>query len=87
MWLLSGAFFPANEGVLGWLVRLNPLTYGVAGLRHLLYWGAPAEVRAAALPEGLPSLPLSVAVTVLFAAAMFALSCQAARERTSADLL
>ena len=37
MWLLSGAFFPATEGVLGWLVRFNPLSYGVAGLRQILY--------------------------------------------------
>jgi ABC-2 type transport system permease protein len=87
MWLLSGAFFPASDGVLGWLVRLNPLTYGVAGLRHLLYWGASDEVRAAALPVGLPSLPICVAVTVAFALVTFALSCQAARERTSGDLL
>ena len=40
MWLLSGAFFPAGES--GWLssvIRANPLTYGVAGLRRLLYAG------------------------------------------------
>ena len=37
MWLLSGAFFPMDVGGwLGWIVRLNPLTYGVAGLRHYL---------------------------------------------------
>jgi ABC-2 type transport system permease protein len=87
MWLLSGAFFPASDGVLGWLVRLNPLTYGVAGLRHLLYWGASDEVRAGALPAGLPSLPFCLTITVAFAVVTFALSCQAARERTSADLL
>jgi ABC-2 type transport system permease protein len=41
LWLLSGAFFPA-DGVprwLGWLMRLDPLTYGVIVLRRLL---APA---------------------------------------------
>src|SRR4029077_20935395 len=38
MWLLSGAFFPAEEtGWLSWVIRANPLTYGVAGLRRLLY--------------------------------------------------
>ncbi len=37
MWLLSGAFFPGQSGWLGWIIRLNPLTYGVAGLRRLLY--------------------------------------------------
>ena len=38
MWLLSGSFFPGDDS--GWLsivIRLNPLTYAVAGLRRLLY--------------------------------------------------
>ena len=36
MWLLSGSFFPAPaSGWLAWVVRLNPLTYGTAGLRRL----------------------------------------------------
>ncbi|MFN9720565.1 MAG: ABC transporter permease, partial [Planctomycetota bacterium] len=38
MWLVSGAFFPGGDsGWLFWLIRFNPLTYGVAGLRRLLY--------------------------------------------------
>ena len=50
MWLLSGAFFPMDVGGwLGWIVRLNPLTYGVAGLRHYLQnaddRGRPAVAR------------------------------------------
>src|SRR5262245_5091506 len=39
MWLLSGAFLPA-AGVpawLGWTMALNPLSYGVALIRHVLY--------------------------------------------------
>ena len=44
MWLLSGAFFPPDRAV-GWIVRLNPLTYGVAGLRRLLYLNAPLDVQ------------------------------------------
>ncbi len=33
MWLLSGAFFPMDVGGwLGWIIRLNPLTYGAAVL-------------------------------------------------------
>ncbi len=37
MWLLSGAFFPGSgSGWLSWIIRLNPLTYGVAGLRRLM---------------------------------------------------
>jgi ABC-2 type transport system permease protein len=63
MWLLSGAFFPGGEsGWLSWLMRLNPLTYGVAGLRRLLYWGHDLPVSV-----GLPSLATSILVTVAFA--------------------
>ena len=49
MWLLSGAFFPMDVGGwLGWIVRLNPLTYGVAGLRHYLQ---NVDVATAGLPS------------------------------------
>jgi ABC-2 type transport system permease protein len=60
MWLLSGAFFPGG-GVswLTWIIRLNPLTYGVAGLRRLLY-SVPLDVS-----PGLPSMPACLAVTVV----------------------
>lgn len=43
IWFLSGAFFPL-EGVttpLAWLMRLDPLTYGVALLRAALWFGEP----------------------------------------------
>ena len=39
MWLLSGSLFPDEAG--SWLTfisRFNPLTYGVAGLRHYLHF-------------------------------------------------
>jgi ABC-2 type transport system permease protein len=45
MWLLSGAFFPipqpvadstAGQWVMHWIMRCNPLSYTVAGLRRLL---------------------------------------------------
>lgn len=64
MWLLSGAFFPGQEGWIAWVIRLNPLSYGVAGVRRLLYpqWEASTAT-------GLPSLPLCIAVTLGFAAA------------------
>jgi ABC-2 type transport system permease protein len=81
MWLLSGAFFPAESGLLGWIVRLNPLTYGVAGLRRLLY------LDAATLPQGLPSLATCWIVMLVFAAVTFALSCRVAAQRTTGDLL
>jgi ABC-2 type transport system permease protein len=87
MWLLSGAFFPPGSGVMSWVVRLNPLSYGVAGVRQLLYWQAPAEIRAESLPAHLPSLSTSVLVTAVFAAAMFSLACAISKQRTSGDLL
>lgn len=63
MWLLSGAFFPGGEtGWLPWLIRLNPLTYGVAGLRRLLYHSSlPVTTE-------LPSMTACVLVTLISAA-------------------
>lgn len=66
MWLLSGAFFPlAAQGWLGWVMRANPLTYGVAGLRHALVGNPEALV-------GLPTVGVCVGVSVLFAAGCLA---------------
>jgi len=88
MWLLSGAFFRGEASSwLGWIVRLNPLTYGVAGLRRLLYLNAPSEVRELALPADLPPAWLCGLVTVLFCAAMFALAWRVSARRTAGDLL
>ena len=41
MWLLSGALFPLTGAStwVRWVMFVNPLTYGVSGLRHLLYEG------------------------------------------------
>ncbi len=82
MWLLSGAFFPAPGGWLGWVMKANPLTYAVAGVRRLLYVD-PEDVMLADIP------PLSICclVTLAFAAATFLASWRIAAERTSGDLL
>ena len=69
LWLLSGALFPL-AGAPPWLaalMRIDPLTYGVAALRHALYPG-----RAAAAFGGLPALPAALAVTAVVAALAFA---------------
>jgi ABC-2 type transport system permease protein len=69
LWLLSGALFPL-AGAPTWLaalMRINPLTYGVAALRHALYPGS-----AAAAFGGLPALPAALAVTAAVAALAFA---------------
>jgi ABC-2 type transport system permease protein len=79
MWLLSGAFFPMDvAGWLGWIVRLNPLTYGVAGLRHYLQ---NAEV------AGLPSLAVCWLVSLAFAGVVFAAAWSIAGTRSTADLV
>jgi ABC-2 type transport system permease protein len=62
MWLLSGAFFPLS-GAPGWLsslMRLNPLTYGVAALRWVLY--GPSASLGSALPGPAVSLGMSFAL-------------------------
>lgn len=86
MWLLSGAFFPAKDGFLHWIIMLNPLTYGVAGLRRLLYWDAPSEMREKAL-AALPPAWACGLVTLVFCVAMFALAWRISAGRTTGDLL
>jgi ABC-2 type transport system permease protein len=85
MWLLSGAFFPMDvPGWLGWIVTLNPLTYGVAGLRHYLQYPDGVTGDAAA---GLPGLGLSWTISLLFAAVLFGCACWIAGTRSRGDLL
>jgi ABC-2 type transport system permease protein len=69
MWLVSGAFFPGGDsGWLSWIIRVNPLTYGVAGLRRLLYREAlPVTVE-------LPSMHVCVLATVIATASLTLLS-------------
>jgi ABC-2 type transport system permease protein len=83
MWLLSGAFFPAESGLLGWIVRLNPLTYGVAGLRRMLYWNAASG----SPPLDLPPLWLCWGVTVGCGILLFAAAWKVSARRTTGDLL
>jgi ABC-2 type transport system permease protein len=77
LWLLSGAVFPSTGAPvwLGWVMKINPLTYGVTALREGLYWELPHPDAAGAL-----------LVTTLFAMAMFALSLAAAQRTTRGDL-
>jgi ABC-2 type transport system permease protein len=75
IWLLSGAFFPASgaAGWLGWVMQLNPLTYGMAALRRCLYLDAPIAVGR------VPGLAPSVLVTALFCGIAFAGATAVAR--------
>jgi len=80
MWLLSGSLFPA-EGVpawLGWMITLNPLTYGMSAFRHVLY-GQDAIA-------GLPPLGLSLAVTIAFAVLTVGASVVMSGSRSTGDL-
>ena len=93
MWLLSGAFFPAppvtiesstSELVLNYVMRCNPVTYGVSGLRHLMF---PSTVASWSDVVWLPSLPTCWLVTVLFSVFMFVWASRIATRPTSGDLL
>jgi ABC-2 type transport system permease protein len=69
MWLLSGAVFPASEAA-GWVRAVmlgNPLAYGLGALRGSL------------TGTGVPGSAL--AVTGLFAAAMFGVAVLSARAK------
>ncbi len=75
LWLLSGALFPLTGASfwIRWLMRINPLTYGVEALRGLLF------------PAATLSLPVIWLLTVLiaFSLAMFALAFLLANRRTT----
>ncbi len=58
MWLLSGAFFPVPEsGWLAWVMRINPLTYGVVGLQRILCYAHAERRRRAAQRPACPAWP------------------------------
>ncbi len=75
MWLLSGAFFPPNGSPwLSWVVAVNPLSYGLAALRHVIGQGVTEE---------LPSLPVSLAVSTAFAGICVSLGVWMTRRPTA----
>ena len=77
LWLLSGALFPANgaSGWIRWVMRLNPLTYGLDALRTALF---PAT---AAMNEF--SVSVSLAILALFTAAIFGAAFLMVNRRTT----
>ena len=62
IWFLSGAFFPVTDAptVLRWLMRIDPLTYGLGALRTCIYLGRGVTF------GDVPALAPSLAVSVLF---------------------
>ena len=74
MWLLSGAFFPPGDDWLGWVIRLNPLTYGVAGLRRSLY-------PTGTFGSGLPAMEICLVVSFAFVVVTLAVAVWMTRQR------
>jgi len=78
MWLLSGALFPA-EGAsrwLGWVMNLNPLTYGVSAVRNAMY-SAQSTTDTTRM-----SMSVSIWITILFAVVMIVLSARAVTRKS-----
>ena len=67
LWMVSGSLFPlpAGNSVIGWIGALNPVTYGVSAIRQSL--GGPTVA-------GMPSLGLSLLVTLGFCVVTYAAS-------------
>ena len=83
MWILSGSLFPYEPG--NWITvvsQFNPLTYGVAGMRHYLRF-ADSTVAV----DTLPRLPVCWIVSAVFAGVMLVLAWRIAGTRTTGDLL
>jgi ABC-2 type transport system permease protein len=72
MWLLSGAFFPVpamelgqpvGQSIMHWFMRVNPMTYIVAGIRHCMHTGLEAAVPTSGW---VPSVGLCWWITIAF---------------------
>jgi ABC-2 type transport system permease protein len=75
MWLLSGAFFPIDgSGWLGWVMRLNPLTYSVAGLKRVM-------ASNDAVVSAQPPMWLCIVVSVAFALACVTIDVRMTRRQ------
>ena len=75
LWMVSGALFPAANahGWIRWVTTLNPLTYALALLRGFLDPTAP----------DLPSAPMSLAITIVCALALWTAASVVASQRRS----
>ncbi len=89
LWLLSGGFFPVPlpaadarwwELAMHWAMRINPLSYAVAGVRQLLTGAAPGA------GVWTPSLTECWVVTMLFGVLTFAAATWVCRQRTTGDV-
>jgi len=78
MWLLSGAIFPPSGAStwVGWLMKVNPLTYEVAAVRHILEGYNPV------LELEVASFSHCLLVTVLFGIVAFLVSFIVVQKRS-----
>jgi ABC-2 type transport system permease protein len=81
LWFLSGAIFTPQTAWVGlkWIMRINPLSYGLAGLQRAVFGDVPSV-------SALPGWTLILAVSLAFAGVMFALASWIALGRVAADL-
>jgi ABC-2 type transport system permease protein len=72
MWLLSGSFFPLAGAPrwLGLLMRVNPLTYGIAALRGTLAMASTSPMSPTSPIS--PTLPVAIPLAITVAMALLA---------------
>jgi ABC-2 type transport system permease protein len=77
LWVLSGALFPVKKasGWIQWVMRLNPLTYGMDALRTALFPSTASMNQF--------SMATSLAILALFTALIFALAFVMVNRRTT----
>jgi ABC-2 type transport system permease protein len=76
LWLLSGSVFSTTQSMrwMGWVMRVNPLTYGTEALRSLLFPAGEA-----------PTLPINMCIAIMaaFTVVMFFFAFLVANRRTT----
>ena len=97
MWLLSSAFFPVpslehdvSGGFLHWIMWANPLTYGVSGLRWLMFGDMYSDLlsqNATSQSFWMPFPTTCWIVTLVFAIVTIVVATRVSKSRTTADLL
>ena len=77
MWVLSGALFPPSGAStwVRWIMRINPLTYGMTALRRSFYW----KIGKMSSESG--SLTVSLGITCFFGLVMIATACYLAQRQ------
>ena len=95
MWLLSGAFFPIpllqsdspiGQTIIHWIMRLNPLSYPVAGMRWSMFPSAHLTSSAQGTTFWQPTVVLSWIVTVCFMVVTLAAATIIVRRNAKGDI-